>query len=561
VLRPLSLFLALLVWPLAGSPQSLALRGPVLAAASNFGQGWHPEILAAAAALGVRDFRDEIYWERIEGPDRRYRFDQFMTAYPKMIGATGGTLSLLTGGGHPKFDGGDTPHSRNAVRAFGAMAAATVARFAAITSVEVGNEFNGDDFVSGPVRKTQGAERAAAYLALLQSSYRQIKQARPDVQVIGGSVLAIPAGYLQQVADLNAAAFMDALSIHPYTTKPQHLARQIAVLRRIPAFQTIPIEVTEYGDPDAATAPATLLKAYCQFALSGVTRFVWYPLSDRGDGLTPLLTSNGRTTDTGRAFAFVQHQLTGLPAQDVAPDPFVSACRFGPNRLVIWGAPRTLTLPPQARVFTATGAALDPAPTRIDAARPVLIVSPDPIVVGENLLLGPTGIIADSKAQFVFPGGPVDPVRTDPFYRFTRRAGTETPMLTDPGQREPGSLWTPFLADPNDSYIRLTESFLRPDGSAENPVEVVHRYTVPRDMVVDIHALWSLRPDMGDGVTVKVTLNAQPLAAELLRNSFAYNARRLALAKGDILEFAVGPNGNATGDLVDYHIRIQNPAE
>jgi len=554
--------LVLLVVALGALPADAdGAKAPKLAVASRFGQAWYPGILAAATKIPVTDFRDEIYWQRIEAPDGSFRFDQSMTNYPKMIGADGGTVSLLLGGGYPSYDQGNTPYSARGVAAFGRMAAAAVTRFPQITSVEVGNEFNSQDFITGPVRETGLKARAARYVALLKSTYRQVKAIRPDVRVLGGAALGIPGGYLGTVFSLGAARVMDALAIHPYTTSDEQLARQIAVLRRLTAVANLPIEITEFGDPDPATAPAHLLKGYCQAALAGVTRLVWYPLAARADGMVPLLDRQGGLTDVGRAFRFAQTHLAQKHVTDAAPDPFTYGCLFGDNTLVIWGERRGVTVADGIQVFSATGRNLAADNLHLSMATPLVIKAAVPIVLNGNVKLEPQRILADTLHQFEYPQANKALAARDPFIRLARHAATDTPMVTNLGQTGPGTLWTPSLADPQDGYIRLTAEFLRPDGTADNPVEVVHQYDAVKAEFIDIAARWAVRPDDGDGVRVTVTLNGRILADRVVTGPFGFRRTGLWLKKGDRLEFIVGPNGNARGDITDYRITLRRAVE
>lgn len=147
---------------------------------------------------------------------------------------------------------------------------------------------------------------------------------------------------MERLFALGAGRYMDALAFHPYTTPPEQLARQIAVLRRVPGLSGMPLEATEFGDPNPATAPGTFLRYYCQMALSGVSRAVWYPLNPRGDGLTPLIGADLMPTPVGRAFATAQRLMEHRPATDAAPDPFTYGCRFGASTWLLWGAPRAV---------------------------------------------------------------------------------------------------------------------------------------------------------------------------------------------------------------------------
>ncbi len=551
----LTAFIAFLSAPLAVAGQEF--RAPGLGAASSFGQGWLPDILAAAQKIPVRDFRDEIYWQRIERPDGQFRFDQFMTTYPALLRGIGAQLSLIISAGHPSYDDGYTPYSPTGVRAFGKMAARMVAKFPAITSIEVGNEFNSQDFVSGPVKADPPRLRAAHYVALLKSAYRQVKAQNPDIRILGGAVHSIPVAYLAEIFRLGGARFMDALAIHPYTTKVEQLVRQIAVLRRQKAARHLPIEVTEFGDPNPASAPAHLLKGYCQMALAGVSRLVWYPLNQRGDGMVPLLDAGGNVTSVGQAFGFIERELAAQPVTDAAPDPFTYACRFGQNKMVIWGAARALTLKGDIRAFDPTGKAVLGEIPGISMTSPLLLIGTAPLEIGKNVLLAAQDIIADSFHQFAYPRAGETWPEGDPFERFTRRNGREVALVTSPGQDAPGALWTPSLGDPGDGYIRLTASFLRPDGGKDAPVFVVHRFRAKQNMTVAIAANFTPDDNSEDGVSVQIRLNDRLLGERTGKAAYDFSQAALDLNKGDRLEFIVGPNGNAAGDVTNYRITLR----
>ncbi len=375
------------------------LKGPVLGAASNFGQSWYPEILKAAESIPVRDYRAEFYWTRIEPSPGVFRFDDFTTRYPQNIAATKASMSLIIAGVNP---------------AFGAMAARAVKEFPAIASVEVGNEFNSQDFVSGPVADTDINTRAAYYVRQLKSVHAQVKAANPNVRILGCSTLAIPLAYLRPVFALGGGDYMDALAIHPYSTSVEQLARQVALVRRIPQARLMPIEVTEFGSTDPIQAPAKLLEGFCQMALAGVTRLVWYPLSARGDGLVPLIDAKGGITNVGRSFGFIQQQLVGRHAANFAPDPFTYACRFEETRLVIWGEPRAMTLSQGLEAFDATGSQIAGNDLTLSMERPMLVIGDQPITIGENVTLSAQTIVADSMHQFGYPETGEDWVVTDP---------------------------------------------------------------------------------------------------------------------------------------------------
>ena len=311
------------------------LYGPRLGAASNFGQGRLPRLQAHALRLGVMDFRDAVYWDEVERKDGAFVFDTPETLYPDQLHAGGASMSLTVNNGHPAYDGGDTPTSAAAVDAFARHAAAVIRRFPAITAIEVGNEFNSANFVAGPLREAGLEARAKAYVALLRAVWTQAKAERPDIRIIGGGVHSIPTGYLSMLLDLGAAQFMDSLALHPYSTPIEQLSRQIAVMRQLPGLSDMPIEITEFGAQNQDDAAGIFLRSYCQMALSGVSRAVWYAVNRRGDGYLPLIERNHAETPAWQAFRFAQTEFEGKPVRDMAPDAFTYACLFDDRKLVI----------------------------------------------------------------------------------------------------------------------------------------------------------------------------------------------------------------------------------
>lgn len=543
----------------ASSAAALDLRGPELAAASNFNQSWNETVFETAKLVPVRDFRDGIYWNQIERAPGRMSFDSPTTSYPRRIDEIGTSMSLTINWGNDLYDDGDTPHSPEAVAAFARFAAMAAEAFPAIHAIEVGNEFNGTNFVAGPVKDASSMDRAAYYTTLLKATYAAVKQARPEVAVLGGATHSIPAGYLWHILDLGGGAAMDALALHPYTTPPEQLTAQIAVLRWHPAAAEMPIQVTEFGEPDRDRAAGYLLREYCQMALAGVTRAAWYPLNRRGDGLAPLVDPDGTVTPAGRAYDQAQRLLAGRPVRDAAPDPFTYACLFDEDKLVIWGEPRTLTLGEESlSAFDAAGARLDPATLMLSMDDPILVrADGGAIRLGENVMLGTQTILADSFHQFGYPEGDQWQAEGDGFARFLRRNGREIPLRTFPGQETPGTLWTPYRANQNQRPARLTATSLLPAMSGGAPTEVVHRFRADRDMTVSVTASFQPEERSRDGIVIAIRQGDTLLEEVTATGAHRFERAGIALSRGEALDFAVGPGGNARRDGTSYRLTIR----
>ena len=346
---------------------------PLLSAASNFSQSWLPEILDASNDVPVFDFRDEVHWNDVEKVKGHFMYRGWRFTYPAVLEARNKGMILVMIGRNVNYDDGGTPYSPEGIAAYGRYVAETVKKFPAIHTVEIENEFNSEHFVFGQPRTQDLQERAEYYVALLKSAYEQVKAVRPDVEVVGGAAHSIPAGYLKHVFALGGADYMDAIALHPYTTHPEQIPEQVQVLRRQAAAKDLPIQMTEFGTTDEQAAPAYLMRSYCQMALSGVERAVWYPLHPRGDGLVPLVTAEGQVTPTGLAYRTAQQLFADHPVKNIAPDQFTYGCQFGPNRMMLWGAPRTLTVDSGVTVRDVTGEVVEGTEHGLSMEHPLIL--------------------------------------------------------------------------------------------------------------------------------------------------------------------------------------------
>ncbi|MCB1330844.1 MAG: hypothetical protein KDK28_16020, partial [Maritimibacter sp.] len=406
-MRHMGRFLGGLAVTVSTAAAAQTLQGPELQAASNFGQTWNPVVFDAARAEGITALRDELHWDYAERGGA-YVYDHEILTYPDRLAEAGMTLTLITLGGHPDHDAGATPYTADGVAAYAAFFAETAQRFPAVTAVEVGNEMNSETFTAGPARDADIEGRAGYYSALLKATHDALRagwpEGRPDLRILGGAAHSIPLAWFGALSEDGAAAYMDAIALHPYTTAPEQFRRQAALMRAVPGFETLPLEITEIGTTDPAEAPALLMKTYCQTALSGATTLAWYPLNPRGDGFVPLLEDDGTVTPVGRTWQMIRDEMQGRPLSDAAPDPFTYGCRFGDRALVLWGAPRALTLDdPALRAVDLAGAPLAAPELSRDTPLVVLSDGPPP-VLGETLHLGPQLVLADSFDQFAYPG-------------------------------------------------------------------------------------------------------------------------------------------------------------
>jgi len=527
------------------------VRGPQVQAASNFGQTWNPVVFDAAVAAGITALRDEIHWDFAERGGA-YVFDHEILTYPERMAEAGMRLTLIAVGEHPDHDSGATPYSAPAVAAFADFFAETARRFPAVDAVEVGNEMNSESFTEGPAHDADIAGRAGYYAALLKATHDAVRAARPELRILGGAAHSIPLAWFEALSADGAGAYMDSIALHPYTTPPEQFRRQVALLRGVPGFETLPIEVTEIGTVKADAAPALLMKTYCQAALAGATTVTWYPLSPRGDGYAPLLEDDGSVTAVGRTWQMIRAEMQGLPVTDASPDPFTYACRFGDRALVIWGADRALVLDdPDLAAFDLAGQPV--AAPRLGRDSPLVVLSDGPAPhLGDTLHLGPQRVVADSFDQFTYPGA-----AGDGFSRFVRVGAQQVPFILGPGQQTDGVPWTPYLTTERDGSLRMDATFVQPSMWDGVPAEIVHAFTAPEAMVAELEAELAPSDESSDGVTLTLTRNRAALAETVIRTPFRKTFPPVVLAAGDVLEIVVGPGAAPHGDASDYRFTLR----
>ncbi|WP_333605730.1 hypothetical protein [Novosphingobium sp.] len=526
-----------------------------LGAASNFSQGWNETNAQAALDLPLPRLRDSIRWEDVERTPGRYMFDRPATTWPDRLARNGAAVTLTLNWGNPLYDNGETPHSPEALAAFGRFAAAVTLRFPQIDTLEIGNEVNSGNFVTGLVKDAGLARRDAYHLAMVRAAAEAVHKVRPEVKILGGSTHSLPAGYLWPLLDLPGAEDIQGLAVHPYTTPIDQLPAQVGLLRGRGPAAALPLYVTEFGSQDAQRASDDLMRGYATLATLGTAEMDWYPFNERGDGLIPLVQRDGSLTEAGKAFRFVQSRLVGRVARDVSPDSFTFARLFGGTIEVVWGAPRTVTIDARkVTAYDATGARLAPTGLTLREDRALVLIGAEPLNSGSLVQFGCTPLVADSFYQFDYPSSGALRAAKDGFERFLRFAGTDTPFEVMPGQQRSGVLWTPYLGLADLGNLRLTADTIVPaTGGRDNAV--VHRYRAASDGHFRLRATFEVSPDSADGITVSIMLDGRELFARSGTAPVKIELP-LTLRKGQALSFAVGPGGNARGDITRYRIQI-----
>ena len=528
--------------------------GPMLGAASNFGQSWQPRALSGAMEKGITEFRDEVIWNHVQQADGRLVFGSMRESYPHILTARGATMTLLGYSGHPNWEGGAMPQTPEGQATFAAYHAEIVKRFPLIHSFEIGNEFNSWEFAEEEGWPSDLAARAEVYAALLERTVPTVKKVRPNLRILGGAAHSIPIAWAQALSEAGALSLMDAFVLHPYTTPAEQLARQIRELRRVSGLETMPIEVTEFGTPDEEAAPGYLLRMYCQMAISGVAQATWYPFSPRGDGLVPLVTKDGQLTTVGHTYRLIHQRMAGAPVRNVSPDPYTYACRFGDHTLVLWGAPRSVELGYDLDALDPTGQPRE-GDLLLSETNPIVIVSSGSQApeLGQTVHLGMQRVLADSFHNFR-----LDPNSNDGgFEASVRQRGEHRPFETRLGQDRDGVPWTPHLGDARDGHVQLTADTGRPSSwGAEDPLEIVHLFTADRAALIDLEIEVAPSEASDDGISLDVTHNGRSLLRAKVHGAERLIVSAVAIEADDRLAVILGPNANANGDDTRFRVRV-----
>jgi hypothetical protein len=174
-------------------------------------------------------------------------------------------------------------------RAFARYAGELVAHYDDVEAVEVWNEYDHSSFSQGPAR-----HEPQYYAKLLKPTYQSVKEANPDVTVVGGAVAggsSMKYDWWRGLFENGGGQYMDAMSIHPYRwPKTDDLEEDVEQLRTITRNHTgeaKPIWMSEMGALMTSSAMTQETQAYfvptshVHAKAAGVERYYWYNFVDQ----------------------------------------------------------------------------------------------------------------------------------------------------------------------------------------------------------------------------------------------------------------------------------------
>lgn len=554
--------------PVAVTPNTM-----ILGTATAFGQqAWDFSILQTAKSIGSMAVRDGVAWTEIEKSPGVYQFTSPGASWMDTVINNGFPVTLLFDNTNPLYDGGNTPYTDAGRAAYAKYIVATLDRFPRVKTIEVGNEYNAFNFVTGPVLNDGYGARQRYYFEMLKAVHSAVKASHPEVNILGGAAIAIPVGYFRTLFGLGALNYMDGIVIHPYTTDPEQLEKQIAVLRTAMGANVKPIHVTEFAQeldsiPDTADY---LVKSIAVMASAGVAEADWYALRQQGGPNNiwyknvALTSFSGAVLPLGQGFKVMSTQVLAKGAgRRIATDAFTYAYQFGQNAMVVWGDPRSLTVKASAKYYNSQGVEIA-QPGAINTKSPVIIVSDTPLTYGDNVILGASQLVADSYDQFDFTSSIDGTTRFEgpwSYFAYGVRSQAYTLAYTQGGGEVSSSDWMPYIGIDWLRPFNINANRVNPvdynTGGSPDAYKAILRYTSPLDGKFDLTATWDVISTSADGIDLTVQLNSQTIFSNTVERHYAMNLQGLSLRQGDVISIIVGPNKNAIGtDTTDYRIKL-----
>lgn len=504
---------------------------------THFSQNWPAAWLGLANQIGARTLRDTVSWASVEKEPGFYTFSG-SPSVDKLSNhcAANGKLVLTILQKNALYDGGKTVYSNTGQAAYAAYIRALLDKFGScISAIEVGNEVNGADALDYPANM----DKAQTYVASLQELARVVKPAHPKVAILGGSTNTVGTGFLEKLFAVGALDVMDGVAVHPYRSSVEGLDLEITHLRDVMRKYGAPVDIwaTEfsYDTSDQAAAAAGLVKSAAQLSASGVDHASWYALVDQTWFPNMGLFTRTAIKPNGVAYQTIMQRLFGYgrAVRVDTGDGLVYLYRFGSNRWLAWGAPRTLTFFGAPVVRDIYGTARPGASVQL-SSEPVLIEG------ASGFTMTASDVIADTMLQY--GSAP---------WTYLRRGSNNRDVTLPLFDND----FTSYFGDRWSKPLRINSTSAAPAGTGSDPMRAVIRYTSPKAQQVNLDMCLS-KTAKGDGIDYKVTRNGVVASSGILTSKTMIRSLALDLAPGDKVDLIFGPNQTYGDDSFNYRARL-----
>ncbi len=540
-----------------------------LSAQTHFSQGWNTKLIDTIAKLGIDEVRDSVPWGRVETTPGRYDFSHWSAGWVDLAMAKGIAVTLAFNPVNKLHDDGHSIYTDAGRAAFAQFVVAVVKEYPGLAAIEIGNEYNGNSFVKGPIASAPISQRDEYYAKLLDAVDKALDHAGLEVKVVAASTHSIPVDYIADLVGNGVLEDSDGISIHPYTTAPEQLADQLAILRQ--EIGDKPIYVTEFGDNFETLAEAApyLAKMVSTMAAAGVESANWYAFAKQSTFKNMELydPKSGQLTPAGVTFQIFDRMLEATDkVEKIGIDEYTYFYSFGPNAAVIWGEQRSIALDEGVSAFDLAGKRITDL-FSISPDMPIILRSTSPITA-DSFTLGASTILADSFHDFdaFNQGGDLAQFEGPWSYFAKGHTGQLTVLETMGGGLAGGESWTPYLGT---NWLRpfhisdgkVVPADFNPAPGPQGKFATVERYTADYDGTVTIKGHWDVADSSKDGVKLTILLNNKIIFTKTIFDKsnghvFDLELTGIKLATGDKLDFEIDSRENATGDVTERRITI-----
>lgn len=550
------------------------IPGSAFGVMTHFAHGWEDDLIPVLAQLGLRHFRDELYWSRLEQKPGVFEFPQAYVSYMEKLAASGITPLIELTFGNPLYDGGTTPSSPRALAAYAAYAEAVLDRYGTqLEAVEVWNEINGT-WCDGACP----ADRVGTYARLLAAASKVAKTRRPDLPVVGGVTAGVPLPWLKRLMATGALADMDVLSVHSYREEPEGAEREITELRALLRAhgRELPIWVTETGsggpsDEDRRAAAIWLVKQLTVLRTADVERIYWY-LGRDYDSFEGLGLVRGPDSPYGRyapnpayaAYATVIGELDGAePRGRDGLDRRTHLHRFtkdGRPIAVVWSSDGDSELTfSQSLPLEMVDLAGNVAVARPQGGRITLEVTGLPI-----FLRGAGMSVAERRSDTLLASSELDfTINQDGQWSYgwtlvgPGSTFTAPPQLTPMVVREDD--WSVRWGRPDQAFVEIGPSGAHPGVDGGHQIAPVRRWRSDTDGEVSIAGTMARPGTSGDGTKALILVDGALSASVDLQPGARRNYDlEVRVRPGTLIDFVVtpGPGLDEVSDATGFTARI-----
>ena len=507
---------------------------------THFEQGWSTKLIPLVVQLGAVSVRDEIDWSETEQAIGSYDFsaaDQYM----QLLLDAGIAPFIVITDTNPLYDDGQTPYSEQGIAGLANFVGAIYSHYGVRSlTIEIGNEVNSDEFVSGPFKEDKPANLAKAVRAVRE----ELAQENLDGKLVCAGLNTISIEFFRDFFRAGGLQACDAISFHPYRDNPDSLGADIVRLKELMQIYggEKPLYATEFGiwldNPE--DAPDYLSKMVVQLASAGVREAHWYALLD--EPWWPnmgLLENDGETEKPAAdAFRFLQEHLLPLGRPVSRSDvTSIRVFEFGDDgqAFAIWGGGGTLTVEGSADFFDTRGRRVDPARELTD--KPIYVIGD-----GITLSVESDVPVADTMYQF----------SQAPWSYFALRAGkVMTPLEIIDWN------WSSYRGAPDLFPLSMRDTGITTARFRGKPYHAIERFTAMETGMHLVRGWWQVSLDK-EPSRLTIRHNGEDVldASELTTERYEVDGLMTHLAKGDVLDFELAPAGPEGNGSVRRRIQI-----